>query len=165
MPNKVGPGRPPQSRVTRWFFRAPIKLYAVGLGSLLGGRFMLLEHIGRKSGLVRRTVIEVAKYDAESGSYYACSGYGERSDWFQNLLAQPVAHITVRRKRMAVRARKLPPAEAGALMLDYAQRYPRTARALVRACGYEVDGSEADWLAIGDTDMRFVEFQVDRQAR
>lgn len=161
MPTKIGPGRPPQSPVKRWFFRAPVKLYSAGMGSMLGGRFMLLEHTGRKSGLPRRTVIEVVKRAKEPERYYACSGYGEHSDWFKNLRAHPQVHITVGNRRLAVTARVLPPDEAGAVMLDYAQRYPRTARALVHACGYDVDGTDSDWRAIGGTDIRFLEFAVD----
>ena len=162
MPKKIGSGRPPQSPLKRWFFRAPIKLYSAGMGWLLGGRFMLLEHRGRRSGLPRRTVIEVVKHisDPVPARYYACSGYGEHSDWFKNLRAHPQVHITIGRRTEAATARVLPANEAGLLMLDYAQRYPRTARALVRACGYEVDGTDADWRAIGNTDMRFIESGV-----
>lgn len=40
-------------------FRLPIWLYRLNLGWILGERFLLLTHTGRKSGLVRQTVIEV----------------------------------------------------------------------------------------------------------
>ena len=35
---------------TRWIVRAPIPLFRAGLGWLFGGRFVMAEHIGRKSG-------------------------------------------------------------------------------------------------------------------
>ncbi len=38
--------------------RAPIGPYRIGLGGLLGRRFLLLEHVGRRSGLPRHTVID-----------------------------------------------------------------------------------------------------------
>lgn len=158
MPVKIGSGRPPQSKLQRWFFRAPIKLYQWRLGFLLGSRFLLIEHVGRKSGRVRQTVVEVVESEPSAGRYRVCSGYGDHSDWFKNLQQTPAVHITVGRTRMPVTARVLPPDEAGPLMLRYAERHPRLAKALVRACGYEVDGSPADWLALGDSDMRFVEF-------
>ncbi|MEO2169431.1 MAG: hypothetical protein ABGY42_15180 [bacterium] len=45
--------RPPIG-LKRLFFRLPIRLYQLRLGRLLGGRFVLLHHIGRKSGLARQ---------------------------------------------------------------------------------------------------------------
>jgi hypothetical protein len=48
------------NRFNRFMMRAPIALYRVGLGGLLGKRFLLLEHTGRKSGLTRRTALEIA---------------------------------------------------------------------------------------------------------
>jgi hypothetical protein len=41
------------NRFTRLAMRAPIGLYRVGLGGLLGTRFLLLEHVGRSSGPAR----------------------------------------------------------------------------------------------------------------
>ncbi|HEY80437.1 MAG TPA: hypothetical protein G4O05_05095 [Caldilineae bacterium] len=41
-------------------WRAPIHLYHLKLGFLLGGRSLLLNPIGRKRGLPRQAVIEVA---------------------------------------------------------------------------------------------------------
>ena len=38
--------RPPRTRLRRALFRAPIWLYRLGLGGLLGGRFLLLTHTG-----------------------------------------------------------------------------------------------------------------------
>ena len=48
--------RPPRTRLRRALFRAPIWLYRLGLGGLLGGRFLLLTHTGRTSGRPRQVV-------------------------------------------------------------------------------------------------------------
>jgi hypothetical protein len=45
----------------RALLRLPILLYRLHLGWLLGHRFLLLTHVGRKSGLQRRTVLEVVR--------------------------------------------------------------------------------------------------------
>ncbi len=47
----------------RLAFRLPIYLYRLNLGWLLGHRGLLLIHRGRKSGLLRETVLEVVRYD------------------------------------------------------------------------------------------------------
>lgn len=55
----------------RRFLKLPNLLYRRHLGWLLGHRFLLLAHRGRKTGLIRRTVLEVVYYDPatrESGS-------------------------------------------------------------------------------------------------
>ena len=51
--------RTPPTGVSRWLFRMPIGLYRLRLGWLLGDRFLLLHHTGRKSGLPRQAVVEV----------------------------------------------------------------------------------------------------------
>jgi deazaflavin-dependent oxidoreductase (nitroreductase family) len=69
----------------------------MGRGGILGGRFLLLEHIGRKSGRTRQTVLEVVGHDAESGRYVVASGWGTRSDWFQNVERGPRVTVQVGR--------------------------------------------------------------------
>jgi hypothetical protein len=51
------PSRP--NRVLGYVLRLPSYLYRLRLGGLLGHRFLLLTHRGRKSGLTRRTPLEV----------------------------------------------------------------------------------------------------------
>ena len=51
------------SGTLRLVFRLPIYLYHLNLGWLLGHRGILLIHRGRKSQLLRETVLEVARYD------------------------------------------------------------------------------------------------------
>ena len=47
----------------RLAFRLPIYLYRLDLGWMLGHRFLLFVHLGRKSGLLRETVLEVLLHD------------------------------------------------------------------------------------------------------
>jgi deazaflavin-dependent oxidoreductase (nitroreductase family) len=73
-------------------FRVPTLVYRIGLGGLLGRRFLQLVHRGRKSGLERRVVLEVIRYEADPPSATVLSGWGERSQWFRNIRANaPVA--------------------------------------------------------------------------
>jgi hypothetical protein len=47
----------PPTGVSRLAFKMPIYLYRLNLGWLLGHRFLLLVHRGRKCGLLRETVL------------------------------------------------------------------------------------------------------------
>lgn len=148
MPKKTGRSQSPTG-LKRHFFRAPIWLYKQGLGGLLGGRFLLLNHVGRRSGQPRQTVLEVVDFDSQSGTYYVASGFGKKSDWYLNLLQTPDVTIQVGRKASPVVANPLQPDDSGQVMVDYAQRNPRAAKQLMRLCGYEVDGSDEDYFTMG----------------
>lgn len=45
--------RPSPGRILRLAFKAPLVLYRLWLGWLLGERFVLLTHIGRRTGRTR----------------------------------------------------------------------------------------------------------------
>ncbi|MDA2813356.1 nitroreductase family deazaflavin-dependent oxidoreductase [Nocardiopsis sp. RSe5-2] len=152
-------GRPKRpSGVARALYRVPIHLYRWNLGWLMGRRFLMLNHIGRRSGLMRRVVVEVVDRDAAQGTYTVCSGFGPGSDWYRNLLAEPKAVIQIGNKRMKVTAHPLD-AESGAdTMARYARRHPRSARALAGFMGFRVDGSEADFREAGRR-LPFIRFE------
>ena len=158
MPTKIGDPHPPTG-LKRLMFRAPIWFYKTGLGSLLGGRFLLLNHTGRKSGRPRRTVLEVVDHDPNTGTYYVASGFGTSSDWYQNIIETPEVSIQVGDKRLAARAFPLVPDQSGEAMIDYAHRNPHAAKQLMRLCGYEVDGSDKDYFTMGHDLIPFVALQ------
>jgi deazaflavin-dependent oxidoreductase (nitroreductase family) len=149
MPEKVRDIHPPTG-LARLAFRAPIMLYRIGLGWLLGSRFLELSHRGRKSGLLRHTVLEVVRYDQETGIYMIAAGFGRQSDWYKNLLANPQVEVRSGGKHLRASAVLLPPQEAGAEMVRYAHDHPIAFRELGRIMGYRVGGSEADIHAIGE---------------
>lgn len=76
-------------------FKIPTLIYRVGLGRLLGRRFLLLVHRGRKSGLERKVVLEVIRYEADPPVAAVLSGWGERSQWFRNLQAAPPVAVAI----------------------------------------------------------------------
>ncbi|MFC7302933.1 nitroreductase family deazaflavin-dependent oxidoreductase [Streptomyces monticola] len=143
-------GRPaPPTGLRRLLFRAPVHLYRLRLGRLLGGRFLLLHHIGRVSGKLRQVVVEVVEHDRVTGAYIVCSGFGPRADWYRNLLAAPDVTIQVGARVLPVTAHPLGADEGAEFMARYAPRHPRAARRLCRFMGFAVDGSEADYRAVG----------------
>lgn len=145
----------PPTGIGRWFARAPIWLYRHHLGWLLGHRFLLLNHIGRKTGLARAAVVEIVRHDASTGAYVICSGWGEHSQWFQNLMADSDTTIQVGSRTMAVRAVRLSPVVAADEMVDYSRRHPKAARRIAEFVGNDIvgadfDGSEAGYRAVGE---------------
>ncbi len=137
----------PPSGLKRWFFRAPIVLYHLGLGGLLGGRFMLIHHVGRKSGQPRETVVEVAGHDTNTDTYYVGSGWGYKSNWYRNLMAAPDTQIQVGQRTLAVHAETLSPEAGAQVLLTYRQQHPLAARELGGAMGLDISKSSAEDLS------------------
>jgi deazaflavin-dependent oxidoreductase (nitroreductase family) len=140
----------------RRFLRAPITLYDIGLGGVLGQRFLLLHHIGAKTGLPRKTVLEVVDHDRQTDTYFVAVAFGPRSHWLTNLQHHPDTRIEVGTRKLEAHARVLPAEQGGELMAGYAQRNPKAARALARFMGFEVDGSEADYRQLSALGLQFV---------
>jgi len=143
----TGRGRP--RGLARLLFRAPVWLYRRGLGWLLGRRFLLLTHTGRRSGLPRQTVLEVVAYDPASGRCVVASGFGPRSDWVLNIQADPRLEVQSGRERFRGTARQLAPPEAGQALLDYARRHPGAFRELSRFMGFPPPRDEDEIRAMG----------------
>jgi deazaflavin-dependent oxidoreductase (nitroreductase family) len=121
------------NRFNRFMMRAPIALYRVGLGGLLGKRFLLLEHTGRKSGLTRRTALEIV--EMADTSPIVVSGFGERSDWFRNVTVNPAIAFTLGRKRVPATARRLDHPEAVAVFDRYRINHPKAAQVIGKRLG------------------------------
>ena len=93
-------------------WRLPIWLYRLKLGWLLGHRFLLLTHAGRASGKPRTAMLEVVHFDPESNTHYVASGFGEKSQWYQNIMKTPNVTIQVGNKKFSAVAERLPVDEA-----------------------------------------------------
>jgi deazaflavin-dependent oxidoreductase (nitroreductase family) len=147
MLTKIKEVKPPRG-VTRTLYRLPIWLFRLRLGWLLIGHFLLLTHVGRKSGLPRQTVLEVLLYDKAKGVYYVLAGWGEQSDWVKNIEKTPQVTIAVEHRHFHARALRLSPEEAEVKVMAYARRHPRLIRSLPRLLGYRIDGTEEDLRAL-----------------
>ena len=132
-------------------WRLPIYIYRIGLGWILGNRFLLLRHIGRISGESRFAVLEVVHHRPGTDIYYVVSGFGTRSDWYQNILKNKEVEIQIGRNRISAEAHQLDTPEAGEILLAYAQENPGSFKTLCRIMGYEVDFSTAGILEFGRT--------------
>jgi deazaflavin-dependent oxidoreductase (nitroreductase family) len=129
----------------RGFMRMPIWLYRLRLGRLMGDRFLLLVHIGRKSRQLRYVVLEVLRADPATGTYIIASGWGRQSDWFRNIQQTPHVLVDTGRQRFEATPVVLSAAEATAELLRYAEQHPVAFRNLARIMlGRPVAGDEDD---------------------
>jgi deazaflavin-dependent oxidoreductase (nitroreductase family) len=136
----------PPKGLMRWFLRAPIFLYQIGLGWLLGERFVLLHHIGRKSGQARQTVVEIIGHEQASDTYYIASGWGHKAQWYQNILATPIISIQVGRRKLKVLAKNLSPEEGAKILVSYREKHPFAARELSSFMGVDIRNSSLSEL-------------------
>lgn len=128
----------PLGPIGRVLARAPRHLYRLGLGRLLGRRFVLIEHTGRKTGRTREAVVEVVRHDP--ASLDVAAAWGGRSDWYRNLVATPAALVSTGalRRRPAV-ASIVEVGDAATVFAAYARDHPWAARTLAKTFGLPVD--------------------------
>ncbi|MFZ2098165.1 MAG: nitroreductase family deazaflavin-dependent oxidoreductase [Anaerolineales bacterium] len=148
MVEKIKEIKPPRG-LARLAFRLPIWFYRLGLGGLLGTRFLLLTHTGRKSGRNRHTVLEVVRFDNQGPKFTVAAGFGPGSDWYRNIGANPYVTLQCGHHQWKMVALFLSPEQAGEALLDYAKRHPTAMRELARFMGYRTDGSQEDIRLLG----------------
>lgn len=135
----------------KWGYNLPIWLYRLRLGWLLGHRFLLLTHQGRKTGKRRYTVLEVVHYDRATRESAVLSAYGERADWYQNITANSALEVQTGGSRYAPEYRLLDVGERLAALKIYQRRFRRAFHAVMRFLGYQYDGTESGLHALADT--------------
>ena len=151
MQTKIAERFPVRGRL-RTLLRLPIWLYRLRLGWLLGDRGLMLTHIGRKSGQLRQTILEVGGYDPATDTYTIGAGWGERSDWVRNIQQRSHVLVDVGRRRFEATARRLPAAEAEGWFRDFARRHPFEFRTLVRmATGQPPTRTDGDYRTLART--------------
>jgi deazaflavin-dependent oxidoreductase (nitroreductase family) len=75
-------------------------------------------------------VIEVIDQDMRSGSYVVAAAWGNKSDWYKNIEAEPHVNIGVGTKRFPAVARTLSSQEAAQHLDAYAAKHPFAFRQL-----------------------------------
>ena len=136
----------PPGGVLRTLLGLPVHLYHAHLGILLGHRFLLLVHTGRKTGLRRETVLEVVRYDPATSESVVAAGWGRRTGWLHNVEAGLAHEVWTGRERFAPAHRILPPDEAERIFADYERRnrlIGLVVRAVIsRLVGWRYDGTQ-----------------------
>lgn len=138
---------------TRWLVRAPIVVFRARLGFLFGRRLLLLEHLGRTSKVPRYVVLEAVERPTSS-TIIVASGFGEQSQWYQNVMANPRCHVSTGfAYRVPTVARRLSNDEATAVVEHYRVEHPTAYRKLSEVIEEAVGTSLAD--------VPFVELMLD----
>ncbi len=137
----------PPTGVLRSLLGLPVHLYHAHLGVLLGHRFLLLVHTGRKTGLHRETVLEVVRFDPVTRESVVAAGWGRKTGWLHNVEAGLADEVWTGRQRFAPAYRILPTDEAERLFADYERRNrliaPIIRAVLSRLLGWRYDSSPA----------------------
>jgi deazaflavin-dependent oxidoreductase (nitroreductase family) len=123
-PDAVPTQRPRPARWAKAVFEAPNWLYEHGLGWTLGGRFLAVQHIGRRTGRTLTTVLEVVVHDPTTDERIVASAYGRTANWYRNLQEHPATLVRTGRTEFVPEQRFLT-AEEGR---EVAERFGREHR-------------------------------------
>ncbi|HLO31201.1 MAG TPA: nitroreductase family deazaflavin-dependent oxidoreductase [Anaerolineales bacterium] len=131
-------------------FKSQLFLYRLGLGWMLGRRFMLLTHIGRRSGRVRRTILAVLRFDPQTKEIMAISAWSA-SDWYLNIQASPALEVETGRTRYVPQQRTLTPEEIATLFDAFRDKHPAFSRIVCQIPGWKWNSSLEEFLELART--------------
>ena len=83
-------------QIFKYFNRFMLLLWRLGLGSWFQfwpkatGQVLVITHIGRTSGLRRRTP---ANFAVIGGDIYCTAAFGSQADWYRNILKNPAVEV------------------------------------------------------------------------
>jgi len=117
-------------------FRTPLWLYRRGWGWLLGRTFLMLVHVGRKTGQPHDMVAMVLDDDRDTGEVVILSGWGPDVDWLSNLRAGPAREVRIGRDRFVPGHRFLSEHEAVAVIAAFRRRHPGRVRLATAILGW-----------------------------
>jgi len=131
--------------VFKWIFKIPILYYKLGLGWMLGKRFLLLTTTGRKSGKPRHTPLEFV-HNPKDDSYRVSPGWGGNTDWYKNVRSDPRVSVQVGRRRFEAVAETAPDQEAAESMMNVSRRHPSMDKVWNRWSDRPVDGTRESYV-------------------
>lgn len=114
-------------------------LYRLRLGRVLGHRFLVIVHRGRRSGRLYRTVLEVVRWDSERREALVASGWGAKANWYRNLRAAPAVEVMLADARFVPEQRFVERDERVEVLRGYRRAHPLAARILGRLLHMRLD--------------------------
>jgi deazaflavin-dependent oxidoreductase (nitroreductase family) len=145
-------------------FRLPLTLYAQGRGGLMGRSFVLVEHAGRKTGKLYRTVAMVLRYDPGTEEAVICSAWGQNTDWIRNIRARPALRVQLGQRSFAPEQRFLTADESRTVVAQFRRQHPVRSRVITAILGWGDLRSDQAVLQFVSTHP-FVAFRPPRPAR
>jgi deazaflavin-dependent oxidoreductase (nitroreductase family) len=149
------------SPILRVLFRCVVALFDLGLGRIVGHRFLQVTHRGRRSNRLYRTVLEVISYEPRTRESIALSAWGERADWYRNIQTSPAVHVLTGGHSFTPEQRFLEPHELYGQLQHYLSRNRLIAPIVRRTLGLSLDGSSADRALLDVHGYRGVAFRPD----
>jgi len=132
----------------RTLFRLPVYVYRWRLGWLFGHRFLLLVHLGRRTGRRHETVLEVLEYRKAAREAVVMSGFGRNANWLRNISAGPRCEVAIGAERFVAAHRLLETDEAADVVRAYERRHrllaPVTRLVLTRLLGWSYHGEAGE---------------------
>jgi len=137
-----------KKRWVAWLLRAPVSLYRWRLGWVLGKRFLLLSHVGRRTGVRHQAVLEVMEYREDGPEAVVMSGFGRGSAWLRNIEARDGEEVDVGRRHFVACHRFLEEKEAVGVLAGYERRNrfmaPVVRAVLSRLLGWTYRGGDEE---------------------
>jgi deazaflavin-dependent oxidoreductase (nitroreductase family) len=134
--------------LSRIVFRVPLVLYGLGLGWMLGHQFLVLTHVGRRSGRVHQTVLKVLHYDASTHESIVASAWGQRADWYRNIQSRPALAVQTGDQCYQPEQRALAADEASCVFKGWTRRQRWFARVMLGQIGQSIDVPEEQLRAL-----------------
>jgi deazaflavin-dependent oxidoreductase (nitroreductase family) len=144
--------------IYRLLANAPRLFYQLHLGWLLGHRVVQITHRGRKSGALRKTILEVLSYDPQTREVLVVSGWEGKTDWYRNIEREPALEMRIGRVHYQPVQEFLSPQETTELILTLFRKHPREVRFVGPLLGIDPQAEEADLRARLATFFRGVRF-------
>jgi deazaflavin-dependent oxidoreductase (nitroreductase family) len=129
----------------KFFFKVPVWMYKIGFGGferLIGAQWMLITHIGRKSGKQYDSMVDVMDYNKVTDIYYIEAAYGTHADWVRNIQASPNFAARVGRRKFTARATPLSNENAADMLVKFYREKPAYTRSVMAMVGVKFNGEE-----------------------
>jgi deazaflavin-dependent oxidoreductase (nitroreductase family) len=123
-------------RLALALFRMPLGAYRHQKGWLLGHTFVLLTHIGRRTGQSYETVAMVLRYRIEPCEVVVASAWGPETDWVKNIRAQPAVRIETGRESFEPEQRFLSAEESLSVIEGCLRQHPWRFRLIAWVLGW-----------------------------
>ena len=107
-----------------------------GKGWLLGHTFLLLTHVGRRTGRPHETVAMVLRYRRQSHEAVICSAWGPDTDWVRNIRERPAVRIDLARETFEPEQRFLSVEESLCVVDDCLHQHPWRFRLMAWVLGW-----------------------------
>jgi deazaflavin-dependent oxidoreductase (nitroreductase family) len=132
--------------------RAPIWLYRMRLGWLVGHRLTYVVHRGRRTGARREVVVEAVHYDPDVPEVVCIAAWGKDPDWYRNLRAAPALEVRTGAHRWFHPVHRfLDDPEIQRVLLAYQEDHPRAWKRIAPLLGFPSDATDRRWPEVAES--------------